>query len=312
MTTLRELYRQRMNQAREMPLPLAQKKAFVRGVINAFMRSVFLPGGFLTREMRTATSKLHDQHILDMRLIGQDDIADCDLFFGNHQGPKQTGGGQGGIEVLLSTQFVKDSTRYVLRKNLVDYRWPITQCIKARAMRKPNPITVKNHDRLQRLHAKRAPWSEIKVAAVGLKQERRRVATEVFQAIASGNPVMIYAEGTRSATGEILPFVSDFMRHTITDYIVPRMLSGKPRGIGLIVADTLQTFPDGVGKDTFLCNRPVTISGIRYDTAPIEAAYEKIRHLEHQAFHVTLTKLARSFALELRGMFEQELRRILQ
>ena len=312
MTSLQTLYSQRMDEARKQPLPHARKKTFVRGVVNAFLRSTFLPGGHLTREMRSAISKLHDKGVFKLCLQGMDEIADCDLFFGNHQGPKQPDGPQGGIEVLLSAQFVKDSTRYVLRRNLVDYRCSVIQCIKARAMRKPNPITVKGHDRLRRLHTRKASWSEIKVAANGLKQERQRVATEVFRSIVSGTPVMIYAEGTRSATGQILPFVSDFMRYTITDYIVPRTLSGHPRRIGLIVAETLQTFPDGVGKDTFLCDRPATMSGIRYDTGPIEAGYENIRHLEDKAFSTALTKLARTLALDLRATFERELRKILQ
>ena len=312
MKTLQALYYQRMNEARKQPLSHARKQTFVRGVANAFLRSVFLPGGHLTREMRSAISNLHDKGVFTLCLKGMDEITDCDLFFANHQGPKQLGGPQGGIEVLLGTQFVKDSTRYVVRRNLVDYSWSIIQCIKAHAMRKQNPITVMANDRLSRLRARKASWSEIKEAAIGLKQERQRVATEVFHSIDSGTPVIIYPEGTRSATGKILPFVSDFMRQTITDYIVPRTLSGNPRRIGLIVAETLQTFPNGVGRDAFLCDRPATMCGIRYDTGPIEAGYESIRHLEHKAYTTALTKLARTLALDLRETFEREVREILQ
>ena len=311
METLQNLYRMRMDQARERSLPRSHRTTFVKAITIAFLRSAFLPGCHLTRETRAATSRLHEDGVFHLRLEGIDEISDSDVFFGNHQGPKGARGAQGGMEVLFGTQFVRDSTRYVLRQSLIDYRWPPTQCIKARAMRIPNPITVRGHDRLQKSHANKASWSEIKKVANGLKKERQRVASEVFRAIDCGTPVVIYPEGTRSATGHILPFVSDFMRQTITDYIVPRAQSGRPRRIGLIVAETLQTFPDGVGKGTYLCDVPTTMRGILYDTTSIEAQYEYIGHLEGKAYDVALTRLSRAFALDLRATFQRELRDIL-
>ena len=307
-----ELYHARMEGARQYPLPIENKNKFMRGVVAAFLRSILVPGGHLTQEMRDAISSLCEQGVFQFRLDGVSEVADCDLFFGNHQGPKRPDGPQGGIEVLLSTQFVKNNTRYVLRENLVQYRWSISQFIKARAMRKPNPIVVKQNDRLRKARDQKAPWTKIKQVAIGLKQERRRVAAEVFRAIEAGNPVAIYPEGTRSPTGRILPFVSDFMRQTITDYIIPRMLAGKPRRIGLIVAETLQTFPDGVGKGALLCDRPSTLRGLRYDTGAIEAEYQKMRHLKHQDYETAMTRLSRTLALSLRDTFERELRAILQ
>ena len=262
--------------------------------------------------MRGAIFSMCGEGIFQLDLDGVNEVADCDLFFGNHQGPKRSGGPQGGVEVLFSTQFVRNATRYVLRKNLVEYRWSVTQFIKARALRKPNPIVVRGNDRLQKLRDQKASWAEIKQAAIGLKEERQRVATEVFRAIDVGTPVTIYPEGTRSTTGRILPFVSDFMRQTITDYIIPRMLAGKPRRIGLIIAETLQTFPDGVGEGVLLCDRPSTMRGVRYDTGSIEAEYRKMRHLKHKDYETAMTRLSRTLALSLRDTFEQELRAILQ
>jgi hypothetical protein len=307
-----ELYHERMEEARQCPLPIENKNKFIRGVVAAFLRSSLIPGGHLTREMRDAISSLCEQGVFQLRLDGVSEVADCDLFFGNHQGPKRAGGPRGGIEVLFSTQFVKNTTRYVLRENLIQYRWSVSQFIMARAMRQPNPIVVKENDRLQTVRDQKAPWAEIKQAAIGLKQERQRVAAEVFRAIEAGASVTIYPEGTRSSTGRILPFVSDFMRQTITDYIIPRMLAGKPRRIGLIVAETLQTFPDGVGKGALLCDRPSTLRGLRYDTSAIEAEYQKMRHLKHQDYETAMTRLSRTLALSLRDTFERELRAILQ
>ena len=312
MENFEQLYHERMEEARQCPLPIKNKNKFMWGVVNAFLRSIFIPGSHLTREMRDAISSLCEQGVFQLHLDGVSGISDCDLFFGNHQGPKRPGGPQGGIEVLFSPQFLKNSTRYVLRENLIEYRWSVTQFIKACAMRKPNPIVVRDNNRLQKVRDQKAPWAEIKQAAIGLKQERRRVAAEVFRAIDAGTPVTIYPEGTRSTTGRILPFVSDFMRQTITDYIIPRMLAGKPRRIGLIVAETLQTFPDGVGKGALLCDRPSTLRGLRYDTSAIEAEYQKMRHLKHQDYETAMTRLSRTLALSLRDTFERELRAILQ
>ncbi|MBP61027.1 MAG: hypothetical protein CMJ62_05820 [Planctomycetaceae bacterium] len=310
--TFEKIYHERMEEARKYPLPAENKSKFMRGVVKAFLRSIIIPGGHLTREMRDAVSSLCEQGVFQLCLDGVSEVADCDLFFGNHQGPKRPGGPQGGIEVLFSTQFVRNATRYVLRENLIEYRWSVTQCIKARATRKPNPIVVRDNDRLQKARDQKAPWAEIKQTAIGLKKERQRVAAEVFRAIDVGTPVAIYPEGTRSTTGRILPFVSDFMRKAITDYIVPRMLAGKPRRIGLIVAETLQTFPDGVGKGALLCDRPSTLKGVRYDTGSIEAEYRKMRHLKHKDYETAMTRLSRTLALSLRDTFEQELRAILQ
>lgn len=253
---------------------------------------------------------MHKQGVFRLQRQNVNQIADCDLYFGNHQGPKRIGGPQGGLEVLFSTLLVPDSTRYVLRQSLINYCWPPTQYIKARAVRKPNPIVVCGNDRLQKLQGK-GTWDETKQAAVGLKKERQRVANEIFLSVNAGRPVMIYPEGTRSVTGKILPFVSDFMRHTITDYIVPRMESGKPSRIGLIVAETLQTFADGVGHGAFLYDQPVTMRGVLYDTSLVEKQYAQIVHLKGRAFDVALTRLARTFALDMRATFARELRDIL-
>ena len=306
MKHLDELYRHRIEQARQRALPVAHRKTFVNAVVKVFLRSALLPWCHLTRETRATISALHAQGTYRLQLEGLDEIAACDVYFGNHQGPSIPGGPQGGMEVLFSTQFVPDSTRYVLRQTLIDYCWPPTQCIKARAMRKPNPITVRGQDRLRKLRGK-ASWADIKQAAVGLKKERQRVASEIFRAVDAGTPVMIYPEGTRSVTGAILPFVSDFMRQTITDYIAPRTQSHRPRRIGLIVAETLQTFPDGTGRDTFICDRPVTMRGLLYDTSPIEKQYEQISHLRGEAYDIALTRLARTLALDMRGTFAREL-----
>jgi len=299
-----------MDEARQRRLPAAQRSQFANAIVRVFLRSAFLPWCHLTRETRAATNAMHERGIYCLRLEGLDDIAECDIFFGNHQGPGGKNGRHGGMEVLFSTHFVPDSTRYVLRQSLIDYRWPPTQCIKARAMRVPNPIAVRGQNRLQKLRGT-GSWSEIKQAAAGLKKERQRVANEIFRAVNAGTPIMIYPEGTRSANGAILPFVSDFMRQTITHYLIPRMQSGTRRRIGLIVAETLQTFPDGIGHDTFLSDLPVTMRGILYDTSSIEKECRQLEGLNGRAYDIVLTRLARTLALDMRGTYARELRNIL-
>ena len=299
-----------MEEARQQPLPVEHRDKFIRAVVGVFLRSAFFPWCHLTRETRKTTSALHQQSFYRLNLEGLDDIANCDVFFANHQGPSGEGTKQGGLEVLFGTQFVPDKTRYVLRETLIHYRWPPKQCIKAHAMRRPQPIAVREQDRVQKLRGC-GSWQAIKQAAVSLKKERQRVAQEIFRVIDRGRPVMIYPEGTRSASGTILPFVSDFMRHTITDYILPRMRRGQPRHIGLIVGETLRAFPDGIGCMSRMCDRPITMRGLLYDTRAIEAECGQLDQLRDRAYEVELTRLARVLAWDMRASFARELRDIL-
>lgn len=246
--------------------------------------------------------------------------------------------GRGGSECLYSHAVIPPRTRFVLKKYLVQVRAPLhglatalvhgqwkkakqelERIIKALAFLKTRPITV---DRTltkpahytappdlskEKRRKRREPWREY---AKTMRRERERTAEEITAAIHEGETLIVYPEGTRSPDGQILGFVSEYFENIVSQYIIPRMMDGKGIRISILVADTLRTFPHGVGRNVPAYDAPISLHGIHYNPSQILNAL-RIRGEEAKPFDKKdLQNFGRMLLMDIRNAMSRTLQEI--
>ncbi len=285
-------------------VPQEMTNRFGRLMKRAVIRTAFptqSPGHVIHRFMDTAKRDTPFRITIE----GKEAIQNADIILANHQGPQTdnaggvdgkcaAGKGTGGTEGLYAHALLPPHTRYVLKnyltrlpfrdtaKALLRCDWQsmkkeLAQLFMALAFRKTKPIVVDRTlekpprengvparaptlvERKKIWEERRAPHHEY---VRNMREERRRVAAEICRSRA---PVMMYPEGTRSNDGKIQGFVSEFFESIVTDYLLPRLEDGRDIRIGILVADILSAFPDGVGQDVKAYDEPITMRGITYD-----------------------------------------------
>jgi 1-acyl-sn-glycerol-3-phosphate acyltransferase len=242
---------------------------------------------------------VEDADMFDIRLEGAEALQDAKLVLGNHQGPnkKRKGQGQGGMETVFAWKMVPPHVRFVMKDDLLDRTGGIGNLVRGCVFRKMQPITVHRPD---------PAATDKHDYAKALLEEQMRVFARVFDVINDEYfPVILYPEGTRSPDGKILPFMRKFFDAAIERYIGPCIAKGQEPKIGLLVADTLQVFPEGLGKGVPMYRRPLTMRGIRYDSAPL------IERLRDAATPQQIKQLGKWFCEDVRTRMEQELSAIL-
>jgi len=241
-------------------------------------------------------------------ILGDDgnSIRNADIILANHQGPRTddvggvdeesaVAGGTGGTEGLYAHWLLRPHTRYVLKNYLVRIpRWTLVkaltrlalldwhavkkelrQLFMALAFRKTKPIIV---DRTMEKPAREvgAPARRNRAYVDRMREVRQNVAREICRTVhEDGKPVMVYPEGTRSNDGRIQGFVSEFFQTIVTDYILPRIKEDRPIRIGILAADVLSAFPDGVGRDVKAYDKPITLMGVEYNPAGVVMELEE-------------------------------------
>lgn len=295
------------------PVPQEMTDRFSKRMKIAVLRAA-LPLQSARSHVDSFIKRIQSSTPFQFHISGEKELADADIILANHQGPRidkvqgsdsaETKAGLGGTEGLFAHALLPDGTRFVLKKFLVQRqealgrmlealfqgKWKasyqaLADAVKASAFLKTDPITVDRtlekpprYVAVQSLTAeerndRRQPWENYEDT---MREERRRVAEEICRSVnEKKSPVIVYPEGTRSPDGRILGFVSEFFERILTDYILPRMKSNNGIRIGLLVADTLQTFPDGVGSGSMAYDQPITLRGMRYDPTNILAALQE-------------------------------------
>jgi hypothetical protein len=205
--------------------------------------------------------------------------------------------GTGGSEGLYAHALLPPHTRYVLKNYLVSLpvrnavralarfdlqaaKKELSQIFMALAFRKTRPIVVdrttekppreqgappKGNTPKERRRIREARRAPHRTYVEGMREERRRTATEICRSVQEGTPVMLFPEGTRSNDGKIQGFVSEYFQSIVTDYILPRLEDSREIRIGILAADILSAFPDGVGTDVRAYDAPITLRGFAYD-----------------------------------------------
>ncbi len=288
-------------------LPPKLARAFYGKVKRETLRSAFPHMGSYGRHVRNSAKRMigtaQRHNMFDVHVEGEDELANADLILGNHQGPNEGSGNQGGIETILGCALAPDQLRIVLKSELVRYRWRIKDIVRSRALRKGKPIIVERPDR----------GVDRREYAVALGKEIERISHAVFDTIDnSGNTVMMYPEGTRSHTGEILPLMTRFFQVAIQRYVIPRMQKKRDMNIGISTADTLQVFPEGFGGTATMYRRSMTIRGIRYNTSALEEKIHESGEPIGELSMPTIKRLGNFFAADVRACMQRELCEILQ
>jgi len=230
-------------------------------------------------------------------------VRNADIILANHQGPRtdDVGGvdeesavarGTGGTEGLYAHALLPPHTRYVLKNYLVRLPgWTLVkalarlnmhaikkelgQLLMALAFRKTKPIIV---DRTMEKPARETGTSARRNRAYvqRMREVRRDVAKEICRTVnEDGTPVLVYPEGTRSNDGKIQGFVSEYFQTIVTDYILPRIKEDRPIHIGILAADVLSAFPDGVGHDVKAYDKPITLMGVEFNPAGVVMELEE-------------------------------------
>jgi len=284
-------------------LPDALIRQYVRIVHSQFARmALFSTAQSLQPDAIRSVDRIirtvKSANMFDVRLEGAEALQDADLVLGNHQGPSGESKGQGGMETIFSWKMVPPNVRFVMKDELLKRTGSIGKLVRGCVFRKMRPITVHRPEPGEVCNQREA--------AAFLLEERRRVFARVFDVINNeGSPVILYPEGTRSPDGRILPFMRDLFDAALEQYIRPRVARGQEPKIGLLVADTLQVFPEGMGKGAPMYRRPLTMRGIRYDTGPL------VERLKSAEMPLQLKQLGRWFCEDVRSRMEQDLRAIL-
>ncbi|MDD4628395.1 MAG: 1-acyl-sn-glycerol-3-phosphate acyltransferase [Candidatus Peribacteraceae bacterium] len=247
-------------------LPEADVRAFSNRIKMEFTRmAAFSTRKSLQPDAIRAVDRIigtaEKRDMFPVRLEGAEQLRDCDLILGNHQGPSGAGKRQGGLETIFSWKMLPMGVRFVMKDELLKLSWNIKNLIRALVFRRMDPIAVHRPE-------KKEVASERERAKL-LLEERRRVFRQVFDTIDGETgepaPVFLYPEGTRSSDGSILPFMRDLFDTALDGYVLPRMQRSEEPKIGLLVADTLQVVPEGCGGDAPMYRRPLTMRGVRYD-----------------------------------------------
>jgi len=250
--------------------------------------------------LRLADTARHE-HLFDMRFEGADVLKDCDLLLANHQGPRGLGKGtaQGGLETLFANAIVPDNTRFLLGNMVVNRRTlSIKDFVRACVIRLKNPIVL--YRPTKEACANRSTYVS------QFREERRRAFTELFRAIVEdGTPGLIYPEGQRSPTGEILPLMADLFEVALESYVEPLTQVGRDPRIGLVIADTMQVFPQGFGAGAPLYRKPLTIRGVIYDTTELMGRVRMCRTPQDRKM------LARWFCMHVQRCMRKELSKTL-
>lgn len=259
--------------------------------------------------------------------------------------------GAGGIECLIAIDAYPEHARIVLRRNLVSLQLKellqspsiaLPCIVKALAFRRNNPITVdrsliepsydafaqleaKKLREERKLHSSSVDQEETVIRrsvafenyVAGLRAERRRVGNACCESVNDGTPIVVYPEGTRSEDGRILGFVSEYFESIVEKYLLPRLEDpDRPIKIGLLVADTLRTFPYGVGKNVKAYDHPITMKGVSYDPKNIVEALrktisQKSRQKDEKGTIILedeeIQKLGRMMLIEVRAQMERTL-----
>ncbi len=231
-------------------------------------------------------------------------VHNADIILANHQGPRtddvevveresaDIARGTGGSEGLYAHALLPPHTRYVLKNYLVRIPgWTMVkalaqldrhaikkelgQLFMALAFRKTEPIIVnRTMEKPPREIGTSARRNQAYVQR--MREVRRSVAKEICRTVEEDKkPVMVYPEGTRSNDGRIQGFVSEFFQKIVTDYMVPRIKDNRPINIGILAADILSAFPDGVGRDVKAYDQPITLRGVGYNPASVVMELEE-------------------------------------
>lgn len=286
--------------SKEKESPIEHMKMVTSRVYHEIFLQAFAPTAYKPNQKKAVERLLRtiqDNALCPIRFEDTTE-GDSDLIFLTHQGPRNSQLGIGGIETLLARYFLPEHARMVLRSDLLAAPiWNIKKYILARAMKNNNPLPcdTPNTDDLT--------FREKRERAASLKTERERIAAEIFDVIEGGTPVILCPEGTRSETGEILPFVSTFFMRTVTNYILPRLQSNRPIRIGLLLADTLQTFPQGIGSRATMFQHTLTMQLQSYDPSQL---IERIKTMGDDA-EKHATYLGRYLLTDIRQIFKENL-----
>ncbi len=271
---------------------------------------------------------------------GKEVLKECDIILANHQGPrndevvavsgKLSDGvekGSGGTEALFVQELLPDDrdVRFVLKGELTEISWKnfvqnlrqgvvaaCKQVLMAKAARKTHPIIVRRApDKEMSFNPGEGQGRHREYVEI-MREERRRVAKEIMDVMSKGTPVFMYPEGMRSDDGKILGFVSEYFEEMIRSYVVPRLCDGRPIRIGLVVADMLRAFPNGIGKNVTAYDEPITLKGIAYDAANIEHALRARAQLmgEQPLLEREVKHYGRMFLIDARRQMEEALSHI--
>lgn len=284
-------------------LPPELAKIFSNRFNWEFVKLVILPsiqhyGLRVQQAVRNMIATVEKHDMFDVSLEGKDALADRDIILGNHQGPNgENGTGQGGLETVFGCELFPHQSRFVMKGEILRLGLNPKNIVTALSQRKGKPIPFHRPEQGSRKD---------------LLAEQKRVFSEVFRVINQENcPVVVYPEGTRSPSGKIRAFMSNLFRAALTDYVIPHMQVGKNPKIGLIVADTLQVFPQGRGSRVQMYRKKLTIRGVPYDTSELE---EKIQTcgepLDSPDFPIR--EMCNFFRVDVHACMERELCEILQ
>jgi hypothetical protein len=311
-----KIYEQHIERARQRPPLPEDVQRYFTGRVRQFFISAALPGGHPKQAAEQFIADINAEvgdEGLTLDLQGLDDVAGADLYLGNHQGPQGDSGPQGGFETMMSWPNLPDNIRFVFRKDLAS-RWTLSfrKWITATVLQKADPIGVEHQGTLQQLPKTHASQSEKKPIVDAFRKDRLRVANEIIKSVESGRPVMMYPEGQRSASGRLLPFVSDYCDR-IVEYIAAKMKAGTRAKIALLPAETLQVMPEGIMNGALLRPGTAAMHAMMYDTGFIEA---KIAQTDLSDTGVvsrfTMKQLGRELALDMRRTFEKKILSIVQ
>jgi len=242
-----------------------------------------------------------------------------DFIISNHQGPGeqrlQNGdeeSGMGILDTIMSLILDPKGTSTVVKNDLVDYRSPdekfgfnkqtLTRIVRGRVGRRMKHIVFR------RPRLSENSLNEDKRAAMReFREEAERVWRKSCTIALAGTPVKIYAEGTRSATGKILPIMPDLCAGVIKHYLLPMIRGSKTPRIDLQIVDTLQAFPRGLGSSIPAYKRPITMRREPYEPDP-----NLMQDIEEWNGHPKrLKRLGRSLAADIQAEMENRLRQII-
>ncbi|MDA1208649.1 MAG: hypothetical protein O2904_01295 [bacterium] len=262
-------------------------------------------------------TKIEEEGAFSLQCIVDESRGFPDLIFSNHQGPSDNAAGEGAekkglgmLDTLLSHTIEPKGTKTVLKKELTEcfsdeerFRLnmkSISRVVRALAFRKMNYIALKRPSMTEFRQHRRTALKQFQV-------ERERVWKDVCDIVQNKTPVKIYAEGTRSASGAILPVMKDLCIEVIRGYLQPQLRGDKSPRMDLQIVDTLQTFPNGLGSSVPAYQRPLLITRGPYE--PDSSLMDDIEAWSGDGADLKL--LGKNLAIDMQTEMELRLREIL-